>query len=216
VFLCSQLPFWDTPMSKIPVPPNSVQCRTRSEWRAWLIAHHATAENVWLITFKKGSGEPILSYDDIVEEALCFGWVDSRPGKLDAKRTMLYISPRKPKSAWSKPNKIRIEKMTAAGQMYPAGIRAVELAKQNGTWSILDASEDYIPPDDLVQALDGNAKAKQNFAAFPPGVRKNILHWITLAKRPETRAKRIAETVALAAKNIRANQPRQPNPKGDA
>ncbi len=191
-------------------PPNSVQCLTRGEWRAWLAANHATSTGVWLVTFKKASGKPAPTYDAAVEEALCFGWVDSRPGKLDADRTMLYFSPRKPKSGWARPNKLRIEKLTAAGLMTAAGQAAVDRAKANGTWTMLDAIEAMVCPPDLAKALAANPTAKKHFDAFPPSVRKGIFQWVIQAKRPETRAKRVAEAVALAAKNVRANQPRQP------
>ena len=191
-------------------PPNSVHCQTRAEWRAWLAEHHATTSGVWLVTFKKASGQPAPTYDDIVEEALCFGWVDSRPGKLDAARTMLYFSPRKPKSGWAKPNKIRVEKLIAAGLMTPAGLAAIDAAKKNGAWTLLDEVEAMTMPPDLAKALKTNPTAKKHFDAFPPSVRKAIFQWVILAKRPETRARRVAETVAQAVKNVRANQPRQP------
>jgi uncharacterized protein YdeI (YjbR/CyaY-like superfamily) len=188
-----------------------VQCLTRAEWRAWLAANHATGTGVWLVTFKKASGRPYLPYDETVEEALCFGWVDSRPGKLDAERTMLYFSPRKAKSGWAKPNKIRVEKLIAAGLMTPAGQAAIDAAKKNGAWALLDAVEAMVCPPDLAKALKANPTAKKNFDAFPPSVRKAIFQWVTLAKKPETRAKRVEETVRLAERNVRANQPRQPN-----
>ena len=151
-----------------------------------------------------------IAYADTVEEALCFGWVDSKPGKVDAQRSKLYFTPRKPKSAWAKPNKIRIEKLTKAGLMYPAGLTAVEIAKQNGTWTLLDDIEEYVCPPDLEVALSKNNTAQLYFEAFPQGVKKTIYQWIILAKRPETRAKRIAVAVSLAEKNIRANQYKKP------
>ncbi len=187
-----------------------VECVTRACWREWLTKYHVTATGVWLITFKKAVVEKYISYDVTVEEALCFGWVDSKPGKVDTERRKLYFSPRKPKSAWAKPNKLRIEKLTKAGLMQSAGLKAVEIAKQNGTWTLLDDIEEYVCPADLQIALEMNKPSKKFFEAFPPGVRKTIYQWIVLAKRPETRAKRIAETVALAEQNIRANQTGQP------
>ena len=187
-----------------------VECHSRAEWRAWLEAHHAQPAGVWLVYFKKHVAEKHIPYDDMVEEALCFGWVDSRPGKVDDDRTRLYFSPRKPKSAWGMPNKLRVAKLEAAGLMRDAGRQMVELAKQTGTWTTLDAVEANESPPDLIEALKGDPTAETFFAAFPPGVKKNIGHWIVLAKKPETRAKRVAETVRLAAKNIRANQPGAP------
>ena len=186
--------------------PSRVECTTRAQWRAWLEKHHSTSTGVWLVTFKKSQGEKYLPYDARVEEALCFGWVDSKPGKLDANRTMLYFSPRKPKSGWAKPNKIRVEKLIAAGLMRPAGLAAIEVAKANGAWTLLDEIEEYIAPPDLEIALDAKPNARKHFDAFPLSIRRGIYQWIILAKRPETRAKRIAETVSLATENIRANQ----------
>jgi uncharacterized protein YdeI (YjbR/CyaY-like superfamily) len=187
-------------------PPNSVQCLTRAEWRAWLAANHGSGTGVWLVTFKKASGKPAPSYDDVVEEALCFGWVDSKPGKLDADRTMLYFSPRKPKSGWARPNKLRVAKLTAAGLMAPAGLAAVERAKANGTWTMLDDIEALVCPPDLATALAANPTAKGHFDAFPPSAKKGIYQWVIQAKRPATRAGRVAETVRLAEQNVRANQ----------
>lgn len=158
------------------------------------------------MTYKKGSGKPYLSYDEMVEEALAFGWVDSKPRKLDEARTMLYFAPRKLGSGWSKPNKERVERLLASGRMTAAGLAKVEAAKKDGSWEALDAVERLELPDDLVTALGQNGDAKANFEAFPRSVKRGVLEWILNAKRPETRAKRIAETAALAAKNERANQ----------
>lgn len=192
---------------KMPAPPpNSVECRTRAEWRAWLASNHAISTGVWLIYFKKNSGEPQLPYAEQVEEALCFGWVDSKPNKLDDKRTMLYFAPRKPGSGWAKTNKERVKRLVAAGLMTPAGQAKIDAAKKDGSWTKLDAVERMEMPPDLAAALAANPKAKGHFDAFPPGVRKGIFQWIVTAKRPETRAKRVAETVTLAVKNVRANQ----------
>jgi uncharacterized protein YdeI (YjbR/CyaY-like superfamily) len=187
-------------------PPNSVHAETRAEWRAWLEEHHAQSRGVWLISFKKGTGKPHLSYDEMVEEALAFGWVDSKPDKLDAARTMLYFAPRKAGSGWSGPNKKRVERLLASGQMTAAGLAKVEAAKQDGSWSALDAVERLELPDDLITALEENGDARTNFEAFPRSVKRGILEWIASAKKPETRARRILETATLAARNERANQ----------
>ncbi len=179
--------------------------KTRQEWRSWLADNYAQNEGIWLITSKKNSGMPYLSYNDIVEEALCFGWIDSLGRKLDERRTMLYCSPRKLKSNWSKANKDRVAKLLKLGLMTPAGIAKVERAKADGSWSFLDDVEALILPDDLKQALAKNPVAEQYFDAFPSSVKRGILEWIKNAKRETTRNKRITKTVALAAKNIRAN-----------
>lgn len=187
-------------------PENSIECTTRAQWRKWLEKNHTRDLGVWLITYKKASGKKQLTYNDIVEEALCFGWIDSVPRKLDQYRTMLYFAPRKPKSGWSAPNKKRIEAIMAAGLMRPAGLAKIEQAKVDGSWNKLDDIEQLRVPADLAGALQNNPSAKENFEAFPPSAKRGILEWVISAKRAETRAKRITETVRLAAENLRANQ----------
>lgn len=184
----------------------SVLAETRAGWRAWLEANHTQTEGVWLVTYKKATAKPYLSYDEMVSEALAFGWIDSVPRKLDDARTMLYFAPRKAGSGWSKPNKERVERLLATGQMTAAGLAKVETAKRDGSWAALDGVERLELPGDLIAALRQNADAEANFGAFPRSVKRGILEWILNAKRPETRAKRILETAALAAKNDRANQ----------
>lgn len=147
-----------------------------------------------------------MTYDEMVEEALAFGWVDSKPRKLDETRTMLYFAPRKAGSGWSKPNKERVERMVASGLMTAAGLAKVEAAKKDGSWSALDGVERLELPTDLIRALEANGDARANFEAFPRSAKRGILEWILNAKRPETRAKRILETATLAARNERANQ----------
>ena len=183
-----------------------VELHDRAAWRAWLTAHHAESAGVWVVTYKRSSGRPSLTYDALVEEALCFGWVDSRPGTVDAHRTKLYVAPRKRGSGWAATNKVRIERLLQAGLMAPAGLAVLEAAKADGSWSLLDTSEAAVVPDDLCAALGRHANAAANFEAFPRGVRKAILQWIDLAKTAATRAKRIDETARLADENRRANQ----------
>jgi uncharacterized protein YdeI (YjbR/CyaY-like superfamily) len=185
-----------------------VQCQTRAEWRAWLEANHATATSAWLVTWRAGSGMPVLGYEEGVEEALCFGWVDSRPGKVDEHRSKLYYAPRKPRSGWARTNKARVERLITAGLMAPAGLAAIERAKANGAWEMLDGVENLVVPDDLQAALDAAPPAESNWAGFPPSARRGILEWIRQARRPETRAARIAEAATRAARNERALQPR--------
>jgi uncharacterized protein YdeI (YjbR/CyaY-like superfamily) len=183
--------------------------KTRAEWRRWLERHHATAPGVWFVFYKKGTGKARVSYDDAVEEALCFGWVDSVGRALDEDRSMLKFTPRKPRSVWSKSNKERVERLIRDGRMTPAGVAKVEAAKRDGSWSALDAAERLAVPPDLEAALAANVPAARHFDAFPPSSKKIILTWITGAKRAETRAKRVAETVRLAERNLRANHYRQ-------
>jgi uncharacterized protein YdeI (YjbR/CyaY-like superfamily) len=161
---------------------------------------------VWLISYKKFTGKPHVEYDEAVEEALCFGWVDSKPNKLDDERSMLWFAPRKRGSGWSKPNKERVERMIAAGLMTPAGMEKVAAAQRDGSWNALDAVEALEIPPDLETALAAYSSARQNFAAFPRSAKRGILEWIANAKRPETRAKRIEETARLAKNNLPANQ----------
>lgn len=190
-------------------PPNSVHPKTRAEWRKWLEKHHTQPEGVWLITYKKATGKPRIEYEEAVEEALCFGWIDSKANKLDDERSMLWMSPRKPGTGWSRPNKERIERLTAAGLIAPAGLAKIEAAKKDGSWEALDAVEALEIPPDLEKALASYGAAKQNFEAFPRSVKRAILEWISNAKKPETRAKRVEETAQKAAENRRANQWRQ-------
>lgn len=182
-----------------------VTIRSRKAWRSWLEKNHGQQESIWLIRYKKDKG-PYVSYDDVVEEALCFGWIDSLPRKLDDKRTMLRLSPRKPKSVWSKVNKQRIARLKKRRLMTPAGEKAVKLAQKNGMWNALtEASSGKMPPG-LKKAL-GQGKAMEYFQNFAPSAKRAVIEWITLAKKEETRKKRIKKTVDLAKKNLIANYP---------
>lgn len=189
-----------------PVPPNSIHALSRAAWRVWLSEHHERKEGVWLITYKKATGKPTVDYNTAVEEALCFGWIDSKGNKLDDERTMLWFAPRKAKTGWSKPNKERIERLLAAGLLMPAGLAKIEAAKADGSWTALDAIEALEIPPDLAAALALYPNAAQYFDAFPRSVKRGILEWISTAKQPATRAKRIEETARLAQDNQRANQ----------
>ena len=191
----------------MPRPDNYTQAQpvSRAEWRQWLAEHHASQPGVWLVYFKKTIGQPSVTYAEAVEEALCFGWIDSLPRKLDAERTQLLFTPRKPKSGWSKVNKERLLRLEAAGLLLPAGLAAIARAKENGAWESLDAAEAGTVPADLAAALAADAPAARHFAAFSPSARKMLLNWVLGAKRPETRAHRVAGAVRMAALNKRAN-----------
>jgi uncharacterized protein YdeI (YjbR/CyaY-like superfamily) len=180
-----------------------------AELNQWLTEHHNQKESVLLVTKKKGQ-TGYLAYSDIVDELLCFGWIDSRPFKGDDTTTMVLISPRKPKSGWSLVNKEKIERLAKENRIQPPGWVKIEAAKKDGSWSQLDVASSLIEPEDLKSALNQNQTAFAFWSKFPPSIRRGILEWIGNAKRPETRAKRIEETVMLAAENIRANNPRQP------
>lgn len=185
---------------------DSFLAHSADEWREWLSLNHENSPGIWLVTYKKGARENFLDYNTVVEEALCFGWVDSLPRSLDESKTMLYFAPRKPKSGWSKLNKDRVERILAAGKMQPAGLAKIEAAKLDGSWSKLDAVDALEVPDDLANALGGYPQARENWDQFPPSTRRGILEWILNAKRPETRRQRVEETVRLAGLNERANQ----------
>jgi uncharacterized protein YdeI (YjbR/CyaY-like superfamily) len=172
----------------------------RSVFRAWLEANGEKAPAVWLVYFKKGSGRPSITWDEAVEEALCFGWIDSKAKPIDDRSYMQYFTPRKPKSVWSKVNKERLERLIAAGLMREPGLRAIETAKANGSWTALDDVEALVIPDDLAGAFAVSPGAEEGFAGLSRTNRRNTLQWIASAKRPETRAKRIAATVAAVAR----------------
>jgi len=184
----------------------SLTLNSPAEFRRWLKKNHRTKIEIWLIFYKKSSGKQTLTIAQAVEEALCFGWIDSKPNKLDAERSMLWFAPRKSGTGWSKINRDRVEKLIAAGLMAPAGLAKVEAARQDGSWYALEAVDALQIPPDLAAALAAFPEAARNFDAFPKSVKRGILEWISTAKRPETRARRIEETARLADQNIRANQ----------
>lgn len=179
--------------------------KTRAEWREWLAKHHDSAQGVWFVYYKKASGKPRVTYDEAVEEALCYGWIDSLPRKVDDERSKLLFTPRKPKSVWSKPNKERIERMLEQGLMTEAGLKKIEAAKEDGSWDTLNDSDNLVIAPDLAKEFAANKPAAKNFEAFTKSTKSVILSWINSAKREETRAARIAKTVSMAAKNKRAN-----------
>lgn len=175
--------------------------RNRQEWREWLEENHTTSPGIWLIYYKKGTDEPCVSYDGAVEEALSFGWIDSKVNAIDDKRYMQIFTPRKPKSIWSKINRQRVKKLIRNGSMTPAGLDKIETAKKDGSWDFLDDIENLVIPQDLKKSLNVNPNAKANFEAFNDSVKKQILYWIKTAKRPETRIKRINKTIILSEQN---------------
>ena len=183
----------------------SVYAKNRREWRRWLEKNHRSEQSVWLIMYHKDSKTPSLSQEEAVEEALCFGWIDSKAQKRDDESRYQFFSQRKPKSNWSKVNKARVEKLIKQGLMTDSGRLVISLAKINDTWNALDDVENAVIPADLKKLFDKNEKAFKNFDAFAPSSKKLILTWISNAKRQETREKRIKQTVELAEKNIKAN-----------
>jgi uncharacterized protein YdeI (YjbR/CyaY-like superfamily) len=191
------------------VSDEQVQPESVAEWREWLERHHGRGVGVWLVTRRAGASRII--YEESVEQALCFGWVDSKGRALDAERTMLWFAPRKRGSGWARTNKERVARLTAAGLMAPAGLAVIEAAKADGSWTLLDDVENLVVPDDLAAALAAHPPAREHWDAFPRSVRRALLEWLVQAKRPETRARRVAEIAEKAQVNERANQWR---PKG--
>jgi uncharacterized protein YdeI (YjbR/CyaY-like superfamily) len=174
---------------------------SRKAWRAWLQKHHTTSSGVWLVYAKKHTGIASLTYNDAVEEALCFGWIDSLLHPVDDTFFKQVFTPRKPKSVWSAPNRARVEKMIAAGLMTAAGMAMITLAKKSGTWEALKQIEQLELPADLKKAVNTNIAAKKNWPRLTPGRRKMFLYWLNDAKRPETRATRIASIVDRVAQH---------------
>jgi uncharacterized protein YdeI (YjbR/CyaY-like superfamily) len=185
----------------------AIHAKKRRDWRKWLEKNHETEKAVWLIMYNKTSTTESINYEEAVEEALCFGWIDSKAVKRDDESRYQYFAKRKPKSNWSKPNKLRVEKMTSQGLMTASGQKLIDLAKATGTWDALNDADNNVIPADLQALLNDNDIARKNFEAFSTSSKRIILEWIQAAKRPETREKRIKETVELAEKNIRAHFP---------
>ena len=176
---------------------------SRAAWRAWLVEHHGTERGVWLCSWKAATGRPTCAYADAVEEALCFGWIDSTVNTLDDERGMQLMTPRKPKSSWTRLNRQRVAEMEAAGLMTDAGRRVVEAAQASGWWTLYDTVEDLIEPPELAAALDANPEARSTWDGWPPSVRKQALWSIVSAARPETATSRIGAIVATAARGER-------------
>ena len=179
----------------------------RAGWREWLIDHHPTSTGVYLTSWRRVSGKTSVSYEEAVEEALCVGWVDSTGRNLDEDRSIQWFSPRRARSAWARSNKERVARLTAAGLMLPAGLAAIDEARRNGMWTLLDDVEDLIVPDDLASALSAVPDGRPNWDAFSPSARRAMLQWVVEARRPETRADRIERIAAGAARNERAYPP---------
>jgi uncharacterized protein YdeI (YjbR/CyaY-like superfamily) len=177
--------------------------RTRAAWRRWLERNHARSPGVWLVSYKKATGKPFVPWSEAVDEALCFGWIDSLRRPLDAERFQQLFTPRKPRSGWSAINKRKVAALVRAGLMTPAGLAKVEAAQRDGSWTRNDAVEALEVPEDLAVALARNPAAARNFGTLPPSARRGLLGWIHEAKKPETRARRVADTVACAERKLR-------------
>lgn len=180
--------------------------KSSNAWRNWLEKNHDKAQSVWLLFYRKGAGVPTISWSDAVDEALCFGWVDSKVKPLDTEKFIQFFSRRKPRGTWSKINKAKIEQLILQKRMTEAGFKVIEAAKQNGSWNILDEVEELIIPKDLTAAFTKHTGSEAFFLGLSKSVRKAMLQWLVLAKRPETREKRLTEIAELAAKRLKPKQ----------
>lgn len=178
----------------------------QQQWRKWLQKHHVKKQSIWLIYYKKASGVPTISWSEAVDEALCFGWIDSTKKTLDEKRSIQFFTKRKAQSTWSKINKAKVQRLLDEGSMAPAGLKSIELAKQNGSWSILDEVEELTIPTDLEKEFKKHAGSKAYFMSLSKSVKKMMLQWLVLAKRPETRQKRITEIAEQAGQKLKPKQ----------
>ncbi len=181
----------------------TLEVGSRAEWRRWLARNHAKASEIWLVFRKAHAGGPALSYDDSVEEALCFGWIDSLIRRLDESRYARKFTPRKPGSRWSKSNKARATRMIEAGLMQPPGLALVEEARSGGEWAAVDHAPPPAMPDELAEALRAHRGAKSRFDSLPPSLRKQYMAWVGSAKREDTRLRRAKELTAVLARGER-------------
>ncbi|MCO6358480.1 YdeI/OmpD-associated family protein [Roseivirga pacifica] len=180
--------------------------KSRAEWRTWLSENHESAQSIWLIYYRSSSNKPSLSWSDAVDEALCFGWIDSTKKTIDKESYMQYFSKRKPNSMWSKINKEKVAKLIKENLMTDAGFQSIVIAKENGSWNALDDIEALIVPRDLKETLATNREAMAFFNGLSNSAKKLLLHWVTFAKRPETRKKRIVELVESASQSLKPKQ----------
>jgi uncharacterized protein YdeI (YjbR/CyaY-like superfamily) len=183
-----------------------IQPVDRAAWRTWLREHHNASSGVWVITYKKSARLPGPTYEDLVLEALCFGWIDSRPGRVDDQRTKLYLSPRRRGSGWSASNKDRIAALTEQGLMTPAGQAVIDAAIADGSWNRLDASNSLEIPRELGAAFRRYPGSRRHFDGFPASVRRQLIFAVTDAKRDDTRCRRAEEIASKAQQGERAFQ----------
>ncbi len=180
--------------------------KNQTDWRTWLKKNHQTKQSVWLVYFKSSTKIPSISWSDAVDEALCFGWIDSTKKTIDEERYMQYFTRRKPGSSWSKVNKEKVAKLIQNDRMMKAGFDSIKLAKQNGSWTVSDEVESLVVPKDLEDELAKNKVSKDFFNSLNKSSKKILLHWVVSAKRPETRQKRILEIAEAASKNLKPKQ----------
>jgi len=190
----------------IPVDLDTFCPACPNDWREWLAQNHDSKQSVWLVCYKKQANIPTISWSDAVDEALCFGWIDSTRKSIDDQRFIQFFCRRKPNSAWSKINKAKVERLIAEGLMMQAGHESILKAKENGSWALLDEVEELLVPEDLHKKLSENEIAAAYFEGLSKSVKKIILYWIASAKRTETRQNRINEVATLAAQKQKPKQ----------
>lgn len=178
----------------------------QQDWRSWLEENHIQEDFVWMIIYKKSSKKTNISWSEAVDEALCFGWIDSVKKPIDDEKYKQYFSKRKPQSTWSRVNKEKVDQLIEENKMTEAGHKTIEIAKKNGSWTILDSVENLEVPTDLQEAFAQHHEAEDFFQSLSKSDRKIILSWIVMAKRPETRNKRIQEAALMAGKGKKPNQ----------
>ena len=179
---------------------------SRQDWRQWLAENHHSKTSIWLIYYKKQAKMPTISWSEAVDEALCFGWIDSVQKPIDGEKFMQFFSKRKTNSVWSKINKGKVQQLIAENKMTEAGYKSIEIAQQNGSWTILDEAEELIIPEDLNKAFTLQTGSKDFFLSLSKSGQKAILQWLVLAKLAETRQKRINEIAELAAQKLKPKQ----------
>ena len=184
-----------------PLPSESERFEPSSlaDWHGWLRAHHAEVPGIWLVMPRRIPPGSDLTYENVVREALCWGWIDGQVKPLDETRALQRWARRSPRSGWSRTNKVRLAELEPTGRIQPAGRAMIEAAKASGMWTVLDSVEDLIDPPELTAALDANPTARANWDAFPPSARKQGLTQIALAKQQGTKLRRVAILVEKAA-----------------
>ncbi|WP_104381438.1 YdeI family protein [Sphingobacterium sp. HMA12] len=184
----------------------SISIHTHAEWRQWLVDNHLVEKSVWIICNTKNSGRPAVAWSELVDEALCFGWIDSTRKTIHKGSFKQLFSRRKPRGTWSRVNKEKIEILIASGKMTEAGLEVIRMAQENGSWSVLDSVEELFIPEDLDRALNSYSGAEAFFAGLSKSAKKMLLQWIALAKRPETRNRRIVEIAEQGACQMKPKQ----------
>lgn len=178
--------------------------KNADEWRTWLHKNHHSSKGIYLLFYKVSSDYESIRWEEAVQVAICYGWIDSTVKKIDEHQRRQLFTPRKDKSVWSKLNKTYIEKLIQENAMHESGLRKIEIAKQNGSWNSLDEVENHVIPEDLQLAFNDNPKAWSNYQSFSPSYRKSYLYWLNQAKRVETRQNRIREIIRLCEQNCKS------------